>query len=53
MMVWPFTSNAPEVVLFVRVVGVAKIVEHRDGFDDPLDRLGAERRNAGVMTAKF
>ena len=36
----------PKVVLLVRVVGVAKVVEHRDGLDDPLDGLGAERRHA-------
>jgi hypothetical protein len=32
--------KCPKVVLFVRVIGVAKVVEHRDGFDDPLNRLG-------------
>jgi hypothetical protein len=43
----PIGLERPKVVLFVRVVGVAKVVEYRDGFDDPLDRLGAEGRNPG------
>jgi hypothetical protein len=47
MMVCPSASNDPKSCFFVRVVGVAKIVKHRDGFDDPLDRLGAEGRHAG------
>jgi hypothetical protein len=42
MMVWPSTSNAPK----SSCVRVAKVVEHGDGFDDPLDGLGAERRHA-------
>jgi hypothetical protein len=41
--------KGPKVVLLVRVVGVAKVVKHRDGFDDPLDGLWAERRSASVV----
>ena len=36
----------PKVVLLVRVVRVAKVVEHRDGLDDPFDGRWAERRHA-------
>src|ERR1700730_8983336 len=50
-----------KVVLFVRVVGVTKVVEHCDGLDDPFDGLGAERRHtwcddrhsAGEMLAQL
>src|SRR5262249_17029404 len=35
-----------KVVLFARIVGVAKVVEHRDGFDDAGDGFGAEGGNA-------
>jgi hypothetical protein len=47
--------KCPKVVLFVRVIGVAKVVEHRDGFDDPLNRLGdcavESRRRTAAETA--
>ena len=33
-------------MLFVRVVGVTKIVIHRDGFDDALNNLLAKRSDA-------
>jgi hypothetical protein len=33
-------------MLFVWVIGVAKIVIHRDGFDDALDSLLAKRGDA-------
>ena len=33
-------------MFFVRVVGVAKFVVHRDGLDDAGDRLGAEGGDA-------
>src|SRR5262249_16606020 len=36
-----------KVVLFVRIVGVAKVVEHRDGLDDAGDGFGAEGGDAG------
>ena len=36
----------PEVVFFVRVVGVTEIVKDRDGLDDPFDGFGAKRRHA-------
>ena len=36
----------PKIMLFVWVVGVAKIVIHRDGFDDALDSLLAKRSDA-------
>jgi hypothetical protein len=42
----PIHVKRPEVVFLVRVVRVAKVVEHRDGFDDPLDGLWTERGNA-------
>jgi hypothetical protein len=35
-----------EVVFFVRVVGVAEIVVHSDGLDDPFDGFLAERSDA-------
>src|SRR5262249_41944395 len=35
-----------KVVLFAWIVGVAKVVEHRDGFDDAGDGFGAEGGNA-------
>ena len=38
--------EGPKVVLLIRVVGVAKVVEHRDGFDDPLNGFRAEGRHA-------
>jgi hypothetical protein len=43
--------KCPKVVLFVRVIGVAKVVEHRDGFDDPLNRPGdcASKAAAGRL----
>jgi hypothetical protein len=34
-------------MLLVAVVGVKKVVEHRDGLDDAVDGYLAERRNAG------
>src|SRR5262245_14733860 len=34
-----------KVVLFVRIVGVAKVVEHGDGLDDASDGFSAESRN--------
>src|SRR6266404_3526855 len=36
-----------KVVLFVRVVGVAKVVVHGDRLDDPGDGFGAEGGDAG------
>ena len=36
-----------KVVFFVRVVRMAKVVEHRDGFDNPFDGVWTERGNAG------
>src|ERR1019366_3609165 len=36
----------PEIMLFVWVVGVAKIVIHRDGIDDALDSLLTKRSDA-------
>ena len=41
-----------KVVLFVRVVGVTKVVKDRDGLDDPGDGFGTEGGNAGVITAR-
>ena len=35
-----------KVVLFVGVVGMTEVVEHRDGLDDAVDGDLAERRNA-------
>jgi len=35
-----------KVVLFVRVVGVTKVVKHRDGLDDPGDGFGPKSGNA-------
>jgi ParB-like chromosome segregation protein Spo0J len=54
-------SGRAKVVFLVRIVRVTKIVEHRDGFDDPLDGLGAkdrhawrdDRRSAGEMLAQL
>ena len=43
----PPDLERPKIMLFVWVVGVAKIVIHRDGFDDALDSLLAKRSNAG------
>jgi hypothetical protein len=40
-----------KVVLFVRVVGVTKVIEHGDGLDDPGDRFGAKSGMLGVITA--
>ena len=45
-----------KVMLFVRVVGVAKVVVHFDGFDDPGDGFGAKggdtrRHDSMAMTA--
>ena len=37
----------PKIMFFVWVIGVAKIVIHRDGFDDALDSLLAKRSDAG------
>jgi len=34
-----------KVVLFVRVVGVTKVVKHRDGLDDPGDGFGPKALN--------
>src|SRR6202048_2486153 len=39
--------KAAKVVLFVRIGGVAKVVKHRDGLNDPSDGFGAESGNAG------
>src|SRR6202048_4807297 len=39
--------EAAKVVLFVGIVGVTKVVEHRDGLDDPGDGFGAEGGGAG------
>src|SRR5262245_47889650 len=36
-----------KVVLFVRVVGMAKVVEYGDGLDDTVDGLLAKRSDAG------
>ena len=36
----------PKIMFFVWVIGVAKIVIHRDGFDDALDSLLAKRSDA-------
>src|SRR6476619_1369603 len=36
-----------KVVLFVRIVGVTKVIEHCDGLDDAGDDFGAERGDAG------
>ena len=36
-----------EIVFFIWVVGMAKIVVHRDGLDDPGDSIGAEGGNPG------
>src|ERR1700730_12760188 len=36
-----------KVVLFVRVVGVTKVIEHRDGLDDPGNGFDAEGGDAG------
>ena len=33
----------PKIMLFVWVIGVTKIVIHRDGFDDALNSLLAKR----------
>ena len=33
-------------MFLIRVVRVAKVIEERDGFDDPLDSLDAEGRNS-------
>ena len=45
----PFTFGFedPEVVLLMRVVGMAEIVIDGDRFDDAAHRFNAERRNAG------
>jgi hypothetical protein len=40
------TVERAKVVLFVGIVGVAKVVEHRDGLDDAFDGLMAKRRDA-------
>ena len=42
----PVNVERAKVVLLVRVVRMAEVIEDRDGFDDPLDSLGAEGRNA-------
>jgi hypothetical protein len=39
--------EGPEIVFFMWVVRVAKVVEHRDRLDDPFDGFGTERGNAG------
>src|SRR6202048_770321 len=39
--------KAAKVVLLVGIVGVAKVVKHRDGLNDPSDGFGAESGNAG------
>ena len=36
----------PKIMFFVWVIGVAKIVIHRDGFDDAVDSLLAKRSDA-------
>jgi hypothetical protein len=36
----------PQIMFFVWVIGVAKIVIHRDGFDDALDSLLAKGSDA-------
>jgi hypothetical protein len=41
-----FGLERPKIMLFVWVVGVAKIVIHRDGFDDALNSLLAKRSDA-------
>src|ERR1035437_7067004 len=37
----------PKIMFFVWIIGVAKIVIHRDGFDDAVDSLLAKRSDAG------
>ena len=37
----------PKIVFFVRVIGVTKIVVHRDGFDDAGNGFGAEGGDTG------
>ena len=41
-----FDFERPEVVFFVRVVGVAEVIEHGDRLDNPVDSFLAEGCNA-------
>ena len=44
----------PEIVFFVRIIGVTEVVEHRHCLNDPVDSLwpkgGDARRNDGSAT---
>ena len=41
----------PEIVFFIRIIGVAEVVEHRDCLDDPVDSFWPRAAMPGVMTA--
>jgi hypothetical protein len=43
----------PEIMLFVWIIGVAKIVIHRDGFDDAVDSLLAKRSDLASISRKL
>ena len=46
-----FGLERPKVMLFMRVIGVAKVIKDGDGLDDARRGLFTEAATLGVMTA--